>query len=574
MRILLATSLSLFCAGPLLAQVAGEAPDSAGPGNPVISPAANEEIVPASARTVMGGSANSIPWSWTPTRFQSVYLETELPQRGYPIRCIAFRSNNRIDTGSTIDLEMWLGYTSHDAQTITTNYASNYNVTGQNKVLVFRRKMVKLADMERNTNALFFQYQLQLDTPFIWSPVNGRNLIFECKVHGNSNNNRSFSFFPDNESGTGTTTTRIWSDNNPNATTGRMTRSYGPVLRFDFKCKVSGEFVEYGSGCRGTGGFAGAALPASFATSYANSSSYFGLGRANMNYMQTHDASTVTTPLSITALTFRQSSRIAGRAGGAQTLQIRIGTTRSTPTGLNTEFGKNFDLGGSTVAFKGTVNIPTTTGVGSDPTKFPLSIKFSKPWVFVPVRGHNIAWQTINTSTTNVIKYFDYASIIPTKPEMGSLYALSSTASYATAILVGRGYVTGFQTTGAGRAIPQIGSTGRPVIGRTFEVTLQQAKKSSAAVSALGLSDKTWNAFKLPFALAPLAAPGCSLLASLDLLAPVATDSTGNAKISLPLPNNASLVNVKLYHQWLVVDTANALKLSFSDAGRTTIGEQ
>ena len=128
------TSIAAFLAlgtTPVLAQVAGEAPTTDLPGKTNYSLLANEEIVPASARTVMGGSSNSIPWSWTPTHFMSVYRGSELPQSAYPIRCIAFRSNNRADTGATIDVEIWLGVTTKDETTLDATYANNYDITSK-----------------------------------------------------------------------------------------------------------------------------------------------------------------------------------------------------------------------------------------------------------------------------------------------------------------------------------------------------------------------------------------------------------------------------------------------------------
>ncbi|MCB9881714.1 MAG: hypothetical protein H6832_00930 [Planctomycetes bacterium] len=245
------TSIAAFLAlgtTPALAQVAGEAPTPDLPGKTNYSLLANEEIVPASARTVMGGSSNSIPWSWTPTHFMSVYRGSELPQSAYPIRCIAFRSNNRADTGATIDIEIWLGVTTKDESTLDTTYANNYDITSKPPVLVLPRQKIKLDDMVLNTDPAFFQYQIPLTTPYIWTATSGENLIFECKVYGNDQGNASFSFFPDNESGTGTTTTRLYSNNDANATVGNVTRNYAPVLKFDKACRVNSATEDYGNG--------------------------------------------------------------------------------------------------------------------------------------------------------------------------------------------------------------------------------------------------------------------------------------------------------------------------------------
>ncbi|MCA8972476.1 MAG: hypothetical protein KDC95_21995, partial [Planctomycetes bacterium] len=235
-------------ASPLLAQVDGAAPTPDLPGKTNYSVLANEEIVPASARTVMGGSSNSIPWSWTPTHFMSVYRGSELPQTAYPIRCIAFRSNNRADPGATIDVEIWLGVTTKDETTLDATYANNWDITSKPPVLVLPRQKIKLDDMVLNTDPAFFQYQIPLTTPYIWTATTGENLIFECKVYGNDKGNTSFLFYPDNESGTGTTTTRLYSSNDANATVGTLGLNYGPVLKFDKACKANAATEDYGNG--------------------------------------------------------------------------------------------------------------------------------------------------------------------------------------------------------------------------------------------------------------------------------------------------------------------------------------
>ncbi|MFQ5505544.1 MAG: hypothetical protein ACE5F1_12205, partial [Planctomycetota bacterium] len=209
-----------FCFSPtLLAQggtVEGAPPAIQGTAPPASSvvtpaPAGAPTIVPKTFATRMSNRANSIPWSWTPTHFQSPYLGSEMPAN-LVINCIGFRHGNRRDTGATIDLEIWLGFTTFDRNTITGNYASNQN--SGTPVLVYTRKMYKVPDMgSPNTTPTFFSNQIKLDKPFVWVQQSGRNLLFECKVHGNSAGNRSFSYFPENSTGTvasGNTTTRVY----------------------------------------------------------------------------------------------------------------------------------------------------------------------------------------------------------------------------------------------------------------------------------------------------------------------------------------------------------------------------
>ena len=89
----------------------------------------------------------------------------------------------------------------------------------------------------------------------------------------------------------------------------------------------------------------------------------------------------------------------------------------------------------------------------------------------------------------------------------------------------------------------------------------------------IGASDTAWLGGALPFSLAGLGAPGCSLLASTDLSATVATDANGAANFNFSFPNQLSLLGSRLHTQYLVVDpTANGLGLAFTNAVRTIVG--
>ena len=79
----------------------------------------------------------------------------------------------------------------------------------------------------------------------------------------------------------------------------------------------------------------------------------------------------------------------------------------------------------------------------------------------------------------------------------------------------------------------------------------------------------------LPFDLTPLNAPGCSILASGDILLPTRTDATGAATVTLELPNTPALVGVVFHNQFAVVDPpANGLGLAWSNGGTAQIGRR
>ncbi|MBK8974525.1 MAG: trypsin-like serine protease [Planctomycetes bacterium] len=124
-----------------------------------------------------------------------------------------------------------------------------------------------------------------------------------------------------------------------------------------------------------------------------------------------------------------------------------------------------------------------------------------------------------------------------------------------------------------GNAIPAIAGTGAPETGGTFEVRLSQAVPNQQATLFTGFSNRSWQGGSLPFSLAGIGAPGCSLLASTEVNEGAVTNGNGEGARSYTIPTLPALVGAKLYHQWLVVDPGvNTLGVVASDGLETTIG--
>ncbi|MCI0586482.1 MAG: hypothetical protein L0323_06545 [Planctomycetes bacterium] len=103
-------------------------------------------------------------------------------------------------------------------------------------------------------------------------------------------------------------------------------------------------------------------------------------------------------------------------------------------------------------------------------------------------------------------------------------------------------------------AAPTIGSAGgAPVIGNaTFALTMTGGPANSLANGlVLGASNTTWLVFNLPMALGIFGAPACTLFTSADIiLSPIATDPAGFATITLPIPNQPSIVGGSVFAQF------------------------
>ena len=124
------------------------------------------------------------------------------------------------------------------------------------------------------------------------------------------------------------------------------------------------------------------------------------------------------------------------------------------------------------------------------------------------------------------------------------------------------------------RAVPQIGSIGRPVTGSTYRVTLSDARPNSLATLLFGVSSSRWGAVALPFDMGLLGFRGCNLWVSADLYLPNRTNSIGGATQIFPMVKNPAYWGLTFYNQWYVLDAGNNPGIAFSDALSSTVGNR
>jgi len=119
-------------------------------------------------------------------------------------------------------------------------------------------------------------------------------------------------------------------------------------------------------------------------------------------------------------------------------------------------------------------------------------------------------------------------------------------------------------------ASPLLGNVGLPILGGSYDVTLDDAAPSTAAFMLVGLSDQSFQGTALP---APIpGAPGCDVQASPHSTQLIFTSAAGTASTNLGVPNTLSFVGLELFHQWAVLDAVNAIGIVVSDAGKATVG--
>ncbi len=183
------------------------------------------QVVPAAFRKVMGNNANFYPLGRGNMRYQQVFLSSELLNA--KMTGVSFRQDDRTSgrNGRSISLEILMGYTTKTPSTLTTSFAGNY---AGSPALVFRGT-VKLPNLTgTNQDPRKFAVNIKFQRPFLYAQTRSRNLLVEFKNHSSGN----FIYSMDACSGKGATTSRLYATPTT-ASTGRVTRNYGLVMRFD-----------------------------------------------------------------------------------------------------------------------------------------------------------------------------------------------------------------------------------------------------------------------------------------------------------------------------------------------------
>ena len=567
-------SLALLPAA-LSAQVAGEPPQSGADGSaPVASswqgPLNVKATVPAAYASTFGNTSNVYPLGRPVIRYQQVFLGSELPTV-QPSFGLGMRHDDvlRATPGTTLDIEVRLGYTTMTPATLSTTFDNNFDVKTPAAVTVFPRAKFTIPDVKTvATNPQLWQVQIPFKVPFVWTQSSGRNLLVEIRIYGNSSNS-TLAYYVDAASGSSATTSRVYSTASATATTGTKSTSYGAVMSLLQKVKTTAEFLPFGKGCPGTGGKPGVVLPSAAKTQMGNYNNYYGVSYLNQRYHQIFDGSQVGLPRTFLGHSLRM--RAATYAGGSQTLELMLSNTKTAPASISTTFASNISGTQTTVFSKKTYVYPPMVS-NNNPAKFGIDFKYDKPWAWVPKTGEHLLVEVRNHSTSSVSYFVD---AMQNDTSVSRLWGTGVTAATGTT-RAGQGLIMRFNYQGIGNDVPVLTNTGRPVLGQSFTADLRSARANAAAGLAYGFSTKTWGSIPLPFDLAPLGASGCQLLLSFDgVAAAVVADAAGDANVKVSIPNIPSLNGLQWHYQYFVLDAgANGLGLAFSNGATVKIGEQ
>ena len=125
--------------------------------------------------------------------------------------------------------------------------------------------------------------------------------------------------------------------------------------------------------------------------------------------------------------------------------------------------------------------------------------------------------------------------------------------------------------TGSNSRTPEMVFGGLPTQGSTLAIRMRNGNPSSLARLVIGFSKTTWSSKNLPLDLGFMGAPGCNLLASIDVMLTVGTDAKGEISLVNKVPTDSKLVGVTAYVQFAVADKVNPAGLVTSNAMQLVI---
>ncbi|MFT6082929.1 MAG: hypothetical protein ACI8UD_003929 [Planctomycetota bacterium] len=140
-------------------------------------------------------NSNTLPLSRGTSRVQCLYdlVDLSIPV-GNQITRLGFREDGtttQIDQGIAMQVEIRMGWSTFDHQSMTTNFDTNYDTP---PVTVFGPALyTPPALRDPNTPLPNGQFFINLNTPFDFTP-NGRNLVVEYRVFGTANGGAPFTY--------------------------------------------------------------------------------------------------------------------------------------------------------------------------------------------------------------------------------------------------------------------------------------------------------------------------------------------------------------------------------------------
>ena len=532
------------------------------------NPTSGGGTLPAAFSTKYGNSRNVVPMTSQPTRYQQVFLGSELPAArrvvGLGLRFDEITSFTH--KGLSTDIEIRLGYTTKSPQTMSTNFAQNDDVTSPGLQLVLPRSRVPLDDQlrGRSIDPAKFEVQIPFRVPFSWNPALKHNLLLEIRAFGHSQGRSNYVYPID--AATGTTTSRLFGQS-PTSTTGTLVKGQGLIVCLLDKITPRGSFRHFGSGCPGSGGFGGVIVPRRGNFGFGSTGR---IGGGNAKTQQIIESAEVGTRQVFVGHAYRTGFGIFDIPARTVKLEVQVGATRRNVSTMSATFAHNATSALTTVLKSTAVDYPAIRHRNNDPKYFSVRIPWTRPFGWAARPGEHLLIQVTRQDTLAQAYPVDFF-----KNTLGIGFLWANSASATSGRLFPRqGHALLLHVSGRSTPTPpRIEREGRPVLGTTSRLMVEDAAPRAPIALLLGASNSSWGPIRLPFSLAAFGGQTCTLNVSIDSMSPLVSDIYGKQSFALAIPNVAGLAGLRLHSQWMILDrAANTLGLAFSEGATLHLG--
>ncbi len=293
-----------------------------------------------------------------------------------------------------------------------------------------------------------------------------------------------------------------------------------------------------------------------YPTAFANregqsSNSYlpFGYGPSRSQIHYLGNALPMPNQTAIRAVGFRQDGATAANEPAYRVqMEVRMGVTTRRLGTLTGTYATNYDGTPVMVFARRFFDLPARPASTTQPSSSVIYVPLDAPFTFDS--SNNLLFDVTILANNNANQPFLCTTDLATHQTASSRYGTACQTSTNTT--------------------PEL-TADEQALGQGWNVTLVRGAPSSGAALMVGLGNTSWSGLPLPFDLAPLGAPGCTV--HVDVLVSMSRflSAGGGTSWSLPTPNDISLDGASLYGQVAMVDLfANNFGIITSNGVRTT----
>lgn len=289
-------------------------------------------------------------------------------------------------------------------------------------------------------------------------------------------------------------------------------------------------------------------IPKANATVEGTRYSVYPFGYTHQRAQQVWVGSAVTTSTAlISGVNYRANAPRTNPMPGRTytTLNIKLGTTKASPTSMSTTFATNITSTMTTV-FNKAYSLPTQVVISTSPSAFNISFGWTTPLFFSSANG-NLLMDVTLPGAIGKSNYFVDAEVSK-GGSAGTVAPFGTSGSFSSPEL--------FKMKADAQTL---------VPGGRLSILCGSFRQGYLGSLMFSLSNKMWGAIPLPLDLALIGAPKNNLYVGMDIVLPFPATSNGasySSSFQSPIPTQAPYFGLTFYTQAYYIDAkANAAGL-------------